>query len=72
MTNYKVGDLVKVKEALELLPSLEKYIGDTGRVFHAETVMSPYSGQISQVLGIRFPNHARHITENASWFVEVA
>lgn len=71
-TTFQIGDKVKVLEFLgdTLLPSLEKYIGLVGEVFHVETVTSPYSGKVSQALGVRFPGHARHISENASFFVK--
>lgn len=71
MTLFQIGDTAKVNEDLDLLPSLEKFRGQVGYIFHVEPVTSPYTGTTSQLLGIRFPNHIRHITENGSWFVAV-
>lgn len=68
-TTFQAGDSVKVNESMDLLPSLRKYAGRIGRVFHAEQVMSPYSGAISQSIGVRFSDEERPVSENSSWFL---
>jgi hypothetical protein len=65
---FNLGDKVTVKPIEGISRTMQRYIGQVGEVRHTAMEISPYSGNVSQVIRVFFD---RMVCENSDLFEAV-